>query len=88
MITGHHPAPHTEMHCHGGISLKRQVLVGLKRADSVTSLEAQTVEMQALRGFEGSTGIVQKKDVKKTTSEARMSFRISRCSFDILECHS
>jgi hypothetical protein len=45
--------------------LKKQILVGFERANSVTSLENQPVEMQALSGFEGSARVAQKKDVKK-----------------------
>jgi hypothetical protein len=67
--------------------LKKQVLVGFERADSVTLLENQPVEMQALSGFEDSAGAAQKKDVKKTTSEARISFRINTCFRGILRCH-
>jgi hypothetical protein len=86
MITGNHPVPPTEMPCYPGMSLKKQILVGFVWADSLTSLENQPVEMQALSGFEASAGVAQKKDVKKTTSEARMSFRISTGSWDILRC--
>jgi hypothetical protein len=87
MITGHHPASHTEMPCYPGMSLKRQLLVGFKRLDSVTSLEDQTNETQAFSGSQGFAGVAQKKDVKKTTSEARMSFRINSGFLAILECH-
>jgi hypothetical protein len=64
--------------------LKKQILTGLVRAGSVTYLENQPVEMQALSGFQVSAGVAEKKDVKKTTSEARISFRISRRFWGIL----
>jgi hypothetical protein len=87
MITGRRAAPHTELPCYPRMSLKRQLLVGFRRVDSVTSLEDQSVETQAFREFQGLAGVAQKKDVRKTTSEARMSFRINTGFFGILQCH-
>jgi hypothetical protein len=87
MITGHHPGSHTEMPCYPRMSMKRQLLVCFKRADSLNSLEDQTIETQAFSGLQGLAGVAQKKDVRKTTSEARMSFRINTGFLDILQCH-
>jgi hypothetical protein len=66
------------------MSLKRQLLGGFKRADSVTSLEEQSVETQAFSGFQGLARVAGKKDVRKATSKARMSFRINTRVLDIL----
>jgi hypothetical protein len=65
MTTGDRPVPLAEMHSYPTMLLKRQILVGFERADSVTSLENQLVEMPALSRIEGSAGVAQKKDVKK-----------------------
>jgi hypothetical protein len=87
MITGHRPAPLPETPCYPGMLLKRKTLACFEQEDSATSPENQPVEMQALSGFEDSAGVAQKKDVRKTTSEARMSFRISSGFLAILEFH-
>jgi hypothetical protein len=86
MITGHHPAPLPEMPCYPGMLLKRKTLAGFEQEDSATSLENQPVEKQAFSGFQSLAGVAGKKDVRKATSEARMSFRINTRVLDILQC--
>jgi hypothetical protein len=77
MITGDHPAPLPETPCYPRMSLKTQLLTGFKQVDSVASLAGQLAETQAFSGFQGLARVAGKKDVRKTTSEARMSFRIN-----------
>jgi hypothetical protein len=86
MITVDHAEPLPETRCYPGMLLKRKTLAGFEREDSATSRENQPVEMQALSGFEDSAGVAGKKDVRKATSEARMSFRINTRVLDILQC--
>jgi hypothetical protein len=88
MITGDHPVPPPEMPCYPGMSLKKQILVGFVWADSVTSLENQPVEMQALSGFEDSARVAQKKDVKKRRAKPECplgSALVRGISYDVVD---
>jgi hypothetical protein len=86
MITGDHAEPLPETRCYPGMLLKRKTLAGFEREDSATSPEDQPAETQAFSGFQGLARVAGKKDVRKATSEARMSFRINTRVLDILQC--
>jgi len=50
--------------------MKKQILVRLKRVDSVTFVENQAVEMEALSGFEDWAGCTQEKMLKMKVDPA------------------
>ena len=53
--------PLDEMPSYPAMLMKRHILVGLKRVDSVTLIESQTVEIQAISGFEFLPGAAKKR---------------------------